>query len=193
MAPIVLGGHRKGPPPWQWVAAYVLACQRHGHNKAGLLPCDPGPTTLPTWNTRLRATDRPGSQAPPGPPAGPVPLAAPVPAVQAATPAISAPAIRATDIEAGPGHAAGDGLSSSPYVPLSQADGEALLELLTRHAPPSDHDTREQDDETESLTRSRYGHCWDRTALNCSRTPNTTRPTPSAGSGSITANRGAAG
>jgi hypothetical protein len=52
----VLGGRRKKPPTWNWVALYVLSCQRFAA-ESGLRP-DPQDATLPTWNLRLQAVRR---------------------------------------------------------------------------------------------------------------------------------------
>lgn len=53
----VLNGRRKKPPPWGWVALYVLSCQRFAA-ESGLRP-DPGDATLPSWNLRLMAVHQP--------------------------------------------------------------------------------------------------------------------------------------
>ncbi|MBC6457859.1 tetratricopeptide repeat protein [Actinomadura sp. HBU206391] len=50
----VLNRRRKKPPPWSWVASYVLSCQRYAA-ESGLIPHDPGGSTLPEWNRRLQA------------------------------------------------------------------------------------------------------------------------------------------
>ncbi|MFC5750855.1 hypothetical protein [Actinomadura rugatobispora] len=49
----VLNGRRSGPPDWRWVATFVLTCQRYAV-KAGLIPADPGESTLPQWNAMLQ-------------------------------------------------------------------------------------------------------------------------------------------
>ena len=44
----VLGGKRKGLPPFDWVASFVLCCQRHAYERH-LLSRDPGTSSLPWW------------------------------------------------------------------------------------------------------------------------------------------------
>ena len=52
----VLGCRRKNPPTWNWVASYVLSCQRYAA-ESGVRP-DPKDATLPTWHLRLQALHR---------------------------------------------------------------------------------------------------------------------------------------
>jgi hypothetical protein len=59
----VLSHRRKRPPTWQWVASFVLSCQRHAA-EAGIRP-DPEDTTLPIWHLRLRAVYQPEDIQPP--------------------------------------------------------------------------------------------------------------------------------
>ncbi len=48
----VLGGKRKGLPPLDWVASFVLCCQRHAYERH-LLSRDPGTSSLPWWARQL--------------------------------------------------------------------------------------------------------------------------------------------
>src|SRR5918992_914161 len=58
----VLNRRRKRPPTWQWVALYVLSCQRFAA-EAGIRP-DPVDATLPIWHLRLQAVYRPDVRPP---------------------------------------------------------------------------------------------------------------------------------
>ncbi|HEU5158671.1 MAG TPA: hypothetical protein VFU43_16860 [Streptosporangiaceae bacterium] len=58
----VLGRRRKKPPTWNWVALYVLSCQRYAAD-SGVRP-DPKDTTLPTWHLRLQAVHRADVRSP---------------------------------------------------------------------------------------------------------------------------------
>lgn len=49
----VLNGRRTRLPSAEWVAAFVLACQRRAFETC-VLTTDPGPATLPDWMTWYR-------------------------------------------------------------------------------------------------------------------------------------------
>ncbi|TDD65515.1 hypothetical protein E1293_40175 [Actinomadura darangshiensis] len=49
----VLAGRRKRAPSSAWVASFVLCCQRRAW-ETGVLASDPGISTLPGWQSRLR-------------------------------------------------------------------------------------------------------------------------------------------
>jgi hypothetical protein len=49
----ILNGHRAGLPSAEWVATFVLACQRRAFESCVLMD-DPGPGTLPDWMTWYR-------------------------------------------------------------------------------------------------------------------------------------------
>ncbi|MFF5265450.1 tetratricopeptide repeat protein [Actinomadura viridis] len=55
------GSPRKKPPPWPWVATFVLTCQRHAVT-VGLARSDPGVSTLSQWNVMLQAVFRGGQE-----------------------------------------------------------------------------------------------------------------------------------
>ncbi len=52
----ILGGKRKGLPSFDWVASFVLSCQRWAVEQ-GIIARDPGPSTLPDWARRRAAHD----------------------------------------------------------------------------------------------------------------------------------------
>ncbi len=52
----ILGGKRKGLPSFDWVASFVLSCQRFAVEQ-GIVARDPGPSTLPEWARRRAAHD----------------------------------------------------------------------------------------------------------------------------------------
>jgi hypothetical protein len=60
----VLAGRRKRAPSSAWVASFVLCCQRRAW-ETGVLTSDPGISTLPGWQSRLRT-----AQSAPPPDAG---------------------------------------------------------------------------------------------------------------------------
>jgi hypothetical protein len=69
----ILAGKRRGLPASEWVASFVLACQRCAVN-VGILDDDPGPSSLPGWQDRLRAAKATGAS---GGPSAPQPRSAP--------------------------------------------------------------------------------------------------------------------
>ncbi len=48
----ILGGKRKGPPRFDWIASFVLSCQRLASEK-GVISRDPGIAILPEWARKL--------------------------------------------------------------------------------------------------------------------------------------------
>ena len=52
----ILGGKRKGLPSFDWVASFVLSCQRFAVEQ-GIVARDPGTSTLPEWARRRAAHD----------------------------------------------------------------------------------------------------------------------------------------
>lgn len=52
----ILGGKRKGLPSFDWVASFVLSCQRWAVEQ-GIIACDPGASTLADWARRRAAHD----------------------------------------------------------------------------------------------------------------------------------------
>lgn len=52
----ILSGKRKGLPSFDWVASFVLSCQRHAVEQ-GIVARDPGTSTLPEWARRRAAHD----------------------------------------------------------------------------------------------------------------------------------------
>ncbi len=52
----ILGGKRKGLPSFDWVASFVLSCQRFAVEQ-GIVARDPGTATLPEWARRRAAHD----------------------------------------------------------------------------------------------------------------------------------------
>ncbi|MCW2901152.1 MAG: Sel1 domain protein repeat-containing protein [Streptosporangiaceae bacterium] len=136
----VLSRRRKKPPSWNWVASFVLSCQRYAED-SGLFP-DVGDSTLQEWNRRLQTLSLPGEDAgtgavpgarapigragalPSGPavpdrpmrPRPPDPLPAPVPTVQEAADPRS-----------------GGGSARRPRTSSQVAAGTAIGELLDHY------------------------------------------------------------
>src|SRR5437868_1140593 len=62
----VLAGRRKRVPTSAWVASFILCCQRRAW-ETGVRPSDPGISTLPYWQSRLRAAQNPPQSTSPLP------------------------------------------------------------------------------------------------------------------------------
>ncbi|QXJ25543.1 hypothetical protein AGRA3207_007053 [Actinomadura graeca] len=104
----VLAGRRKRVPTSAWVASFILCCQRRAW-ETGVRSSDPGISTLPHWQSRLRAAQGPPSAPPSAPPpdateTGGPPGLIPEPRVAGTVPAPEAPRGRDFDRAAdGPG------------------------------------------------------------------------------------------
>jgi hypothetical protein len=61
----VLAGKRQGLPSSDWVASFVLCCQRRA-SETGVMSEDPGPASLPRWQAKLRAAHAAADGAVPG-------------------------------------------------------------------------------------------------------------------------------